>query len=443
MDHAQRPTLLYAALREVSILRRVRWLATVVPVVGLILLGLFRHLVIDRLLPGQSGWIVETAILVVLALIFSTFVVGVFDRLQRDLAQLYADATAGRDRLQAVQEAGLALASDLALDRLLQRVVDLSRQIIQARYAALGVFGEDGETQRFIYSRQDQSHGPATLPLDRKDGNFLSVPVTYQGKAIGHLYIADKESGLAFDEADREMAELFAAHAAVALTNARLYQQVQRLAVVEERQRIGMDLHDGTIQQLYAIGLMLESVIAMLGEQPSNATARDRLDRVADQLNQTIDNIRHYIFDLRSETPGLALPEALMQIATQIGVQPITRVDMQTDAWQRLSRDQTAALWHIAREVFSNAARHAHPHKILVTVGSEPGGSILIQFRDDGEGFDADQEFDETHHGLRNMRIRARQQHGDLQILSARGKGTTVQVRFKPEENSLIEEDAE
>ncbi len=436
-------TLRYAAFGEVSILRRVRWLATVVPVVGLILLGLFRHFVIDHWLPGQSGWIAETAILVVLALIFSTFVVGVFDRLQRDLSKLYADASAGRDRLQAVQEAGLALASDLALDRLLQRVVDLSRQIIQARYAALGVFGEDGQTQRFIYSRPDQ--GPAAqqpLPLDRNDGSFLSVPVTYQGKAIGHLYIADKESGIAFAEADREMAELFAAHAAVALTNARLYQQVQRLAVVEERQRIGMDLHDGTIQQLYAIGLMLESVIGMLGEQ-SNASARDRLDRVADQLNQTIDNIRHYIFDLRSETPGLALPEALMQIATQIGVQPITRVDMQTDAWRRLSRDQTAALWHIAREVFSNAARHAHPHKILVTVSNEPGGSVQIQFRDDGEGFDALQEFDETHHGLRNMRIRARQQHGDLQVLSARGKGTTVQVRFKPEENPVVEEDAE
>ena len=440
----QRPaTLLYAALGEVSILRRVRWLATVVPVVGLILLGLFRHFVIDHWLPGQSGWIAETAILVVLALIFSTFVVGVFDRLQRDLSKLYADASAGRDRLQAVQEAGLALASDLALDRLLQRVVDLSRQIIQARYAALGVFGEDGQTQRFIYSRPDQGPGAQQpLPLDRNDGSFLSVPVTYQGKAIGHLYIADKESGVAFAEADREMAELFAAHAAVALTNARLYQQVQRLAVVEERQRIGMDLHDGTIQQLYAIGLMLESVIGMLGEQ-SNAAARDRLDRVADQLNQTIDNIRHYIFDLRSETPGLALPEALMQIATQVGVQPITRVDMQTDAWRRLSRDQTAALWHIAREVFSNAARHAHPHKILVTVSNEPGGSVQIQFRDDGEGFDAQQEFDETHHGLRNMRIRARQQHGDLQILSARGKGTTVQVRFKPEENPVVEEDAE
>ena len=432
------------SLGEVSILRRVRWLATVVPVVGLILLGMFRHLVIDRLLPAQWGWFVDTAILVLLALVFSTIVVGVFERLQRDLSKLYADAAAGRDRLQAVQEAGLALASDLALDRLPQRVVDLSRQIIKARYAALGVFGEDGQTQRFIYSHQDQDQSPGIqqLPLDRQDGNYLSVPVTYQGKAIGHLYVADKESGVAFAESDREMAELFAAHAAVALTNARLYQQVQRLAVVEERQRIGMDLHDGTIQQLYAIGLMLESVIAMLSDQ-SAAAARDRLDRVADQLNQTIDNIRHYIFDLRSDTPGLALPEALMQIATQIGVQPITRVDMQTDAWQRLSREQTAALWHIAREVFSNAARHAHPHKILVTVGNEPGGGVLIQFRDDGEGFDAHQEFDESHHGLRNMRIRARQQRGDLQIFSARGKGTTVQVRFKPEENSLVEEDAE
>ncbi len=433
----------YASFEEVRDLRRVRWLATFVPVTGLILLGLFRHLVIDTYVSPPYRWVVETGILVTLAIIFSLIVVNVFERLQNDLANLYADAKAGRDRLAAVQAAGVALASDLALDRLLQRVVDLSRGIIGARYAALGVFGEDGETQQFIYSWNEQEQAHLGPPFERPDGSFLGVPVTYQSQPIGHLYLTDKESGDAFTESDREMAELFAAHAAVAIANARLYSQVQRLAVVEERQRIGMDLHDGTIQQLYAVGLTLESVIDML--DPKDAGARARLDRLADQLNQTIANIRHYIFDLRSEASTLSVPEALMQIASQLGVDSITRIDVQSDAWSHLSRDQTTALWHIAREILSNAARHGHPHHIVITVGNgaASGRDVQISFRDDGSGFDVQKTFDETHHGLRNMLIRARQHQGGVEIHSNPGKGTTVQVRFTPEENLIAEEDAE
>ncbi len=433
----------YASCKEVPDLRRVRWLATAVPVAGLILLGLFRHFMIDSYVAAPYRWVVETGILVTLAIIFSLIVVNVFERLQNDLTQLYAAASAGRDRLAAVQTAGVALASDLALDRLLQRVVDLSRSIIGARYAALGVFGEDGETQRFIYSWSERDNVPAAPPFGRPEGSFLGVPVTYQSQAIGHLYLTEKESGDAFTESDREMAVLFAAHAAVAIANARLYSQVQRLAVVEERQRIGMDLHDGTIQQLYAIGLTLESVIDML--DPEDEAARGRLDRLADQLNQTIANIRHYIFDLRQDSSNISVPEALMQIAAQLGVNSITRIDVQSDAWSHLSRDQATALWHIAREVLSNAARHGHPSRIVITVagGTASDRDVRITFRDDGKGFDPHQYFDATHHGLRNVVLRSRQHHGDAEIQSTPGEGTAVQVRFTPEENVMAEEDAE
>ncbi len=422
-------------------MRRVRFLAMFVPVTGLILLGLFRHFVIDTSVAAPYRWVVETGILVVLAIIFSLVIVNVFERLQNDLAKLYADAAAGRDRLAAVQTAGVALASDLALDRLLQRVVDLSRSIIGARYAALGVFGEDGETQRFIYSsdRPDQFNG--NPPFQRPQGTFLGVPVTYQGQAIGHLYLTDKESGDLFTDSDHEMAVLFAAHAAVAIANARLYSQVQRLAVVEERQRIGMDLHDGTIQQLYAIGLTLESVIDMLN--PEDAAARARLDRLADQLNQTIANIRHYVFDLSTDSSSLTVPEALMQISSQLGVADITRMEVESDAWSHLSREQTTALWHIAREILSNASRHGHPDHIVISIGGDASGEVRITFHDDGSGFDTGQTFDESHHGLRNMVLRSREHQGEVEVLSERGSGTTVQVRFRPEENPASEEDAE
>lgn len=412
----------------------------VVPVLGLILWGILSHYVVPDFVNSAYGWILDTAVLVVLAIVFSLIVTGIFERLQSDLNKLYKAAADARDRLRAVQMAGVALASDLSVDRLLQRVVDLSRGIIGARYAALSVFGTDGETQRFIYSPRDGAGAEKTD--SSQTGSAVDVQVMYQGDAIGHLFLSGKEDGTPFEEADRDMAQLFAAHAAVAIANARLYSQVQELAVVEERQRIGMDLHDGTIQQLYAIGLMLESAMTMI-DGGSGAEARSRLDRLTDQLNQTIANIRHYIFDLESDASVLDLPEAIAQVARQLGLSSITRIEERSTAWKRLSRAQNAALWHIAREVLANAARHAHAHAIEVVLSESSEGAVRVDFHDDGVGFDQSMEFSAAHRGLRNMALRSRQHRGDVRIRSSPGKGTNVEVTFRPEQDPAAEEEAE
>lgn len=419
-------------------MRRVRWLAMVVPVLGLILWGVFSHYVMSDFVNSGYGWIVETAVLVVLAIVFSLIVTGIFERLQSDLNKLYKAAADARDGLRAVQMAGVALASDLSVDRLLQRVVDLSRGIIGARYAALSVFGTDGETQRFIYSPRDGAGQSEPVQA----GSSVDVQVVYQGDAIGHLFLSGKEEGTQFDEADRDMAQLFAAHAAVAIANARLYSQVQELAVVEERQRIGMDLHDGTIQQLYAIGLMLESAMTMI-DGGNGAEARSRLDRLTDQLNQTIANIRHYIFDLESDASVLDLPDAIAQVARQLGLASVTRVEERSQAWKHLSRAQNAALWHIAREVLANAARHAHARAVDVALGESAEGAVLVRFHDDGVGFDQSMEFSAAHRGLRNMALRSRQHRGDVRVRSSPGEGTSVDVTFRPEQDPSADEEAE
>lgn len=410
----------------------------VVPVLGLILWGLFSHFLMPEFIQSGYGWLVEIGVLVVLAIIFSLVVTRIWENLQNDLSQLYKDAADARDRLRAVQMAGVALASDLSVDRLLQRVVDLSRGIIGARYAALSVFATEGESQRFIYSPIDGG-GSAALG---EVGSSVDVQVVYQGVAIGHLFLSGKEDGTLFDDGDRDMAQLFAAHAAVAIANARLYSQVQNLAVVEERQRIGMDLHDGTIQQLYAVALMLESAMGLI--DTGNATeARRRLDRLADQLNQTIANIRHYIFDLESETSAMNLPDAIAQVAHQLGLHQVTRVSVHSDVWKELSRGQNAALWHIAREVLSNVARHARARSIQVDIGESNRGTVLVTFHDDGVGFDQSHEFDAGHRGLRNIVARSRQHRGDVRIRSAPGKGTTVELTFRPEQDRAADEEAE
>lgn len=411
----------------------------VVPALGLILWGLVSHYVMPYFVRSSDRWLVETAVLVALALVFSLIVTRIFERLQNDLNQLYKDAAEVRDRLRAVQIAGVALASDLSVNGLLQRVVDLSRGIIGARYAALSVFGGEGEPQRFIYSPTEGTGAPT---VGVEDGSTVDVQVVYQGDAIGHLFLSGKEEGTRFDNADRDMAQLFAAHAAVAIANARLYAQVQNLAVVEERQRIGMDLHDGTIQQLYAISLMLESAVSLI-DAGSLSDARARLDRLADQLDQTIANIRHYIFDLESEISALALPDAIMQVAHQLGIQPITRIDVRSRAWKRLSRGQNAALWHISREVMSNAARHARASTLNVILSQTPQGDVLIRYEDDGVGFDPGLELDSNHRGLHNIAARCRQHRGEVRLRSAPGEGTTVEVLFRPEEDPAGEEEAE
>ena len=129
--------------------------------------------------------------------------------------------------------------------------------------------------------------------------SLLGVPIRVKNRIIGNLYLTDKEGAAGFSDDDQRLVELFASHAGIAMENARLHEAVGRLAVVEERERIGKDLHDGIIQSMYAVSLSLEDVPDLMDEDP--AEARARVDRAIDALNQTIQDLRGFIFGLRPE----------------------------------------------------------------------------------------------------------------------------------------------
>ena len=129
--------------------------------------------------------------------------------------------------------------------------------------------------------------------------SFLGVPVTVKGRSVGNLYLTDKAGAGEFSEADQRLVETFAVHAGIAIENARLHEQVQRLAIVDERERIGKDLHDGIIQNLYAIGLSLEDVADLIHDDPDEVERR--VERAIDSLHVTIRDIRNFIFGLRPE----------------------------------------------------------------------------------------------------------------------------------------------
>jgi GAF domain-containing protein len=199
---------------------------------------------------------------------------------------------ASEQTLAALNRAALAIASEVSLEKVLQQITDSARELVGARYAALGVPDADNHLEKFVTSgmtAEDKAqipHQPRALGLlgaimhekrtirvprvsddPRSVGyppghppmqTFLGVPIVAGRKVLGNLYLTDKiplgASMAEFTVADQELVEMFAAHAAIAIQNARLYEQIGRLAIVEERSRIGMDLHDGVIQSIYAVG---------------------------------------------------------------------------------------------------------------------------------------------------------------------------------------------
>src|SRR5438093_4052978 len=127
--------------------------------------------------------------------------------------------------------------------------------------------------------------------------SFLGTPIRWRGTALGNLYLTEKKGGVAFSLDDEQAVATLAAQAAIAIENARLYEQTERVSVLEERHRIGMDLHDGAIQSLYGLGLLLEGAAERIEREP--AAAREVISHAVDRLNAAIADLRSYVLGLR------------------------------------------------------------------------------------------------------------------------------------------------
>jgi len=383
---------------------------------------------------------------------------------QRDLAAaLTALKFAEEQRFAAFDASITAMAGILAVDRALQVIVDRARDLVGAAYAALGIVDGEGVIEQFITSgmsrlersrigphprglgilgliiRENQSYRIADLMQDpRRHGfpphhpamhAFLGVPVTIRGRTIGNLYLTDKPGG--FSEADQRLVELFAGHAAIAMENARLHDQVQRLVVVEERERIGRDLHDGVIQSIYAVGLSLEDVPDLMVEDPIEASRR--VERAIESLDQTIRDIRNFIFGLRPQLlDGIELVEGLAALADEFRVN--TMVDVELRAGPEidgvpLGPQRTLEVLSVAREALSNIARHAKATRAEILVAtSADGAGITLTVVDNGVGFDPQAPRGLGHLGLANMDARMAGVGGTLVVESSRDRGTRIIV---------------
>ncbi len=376
------------------------------------------------------------------------------------------------DELQALVDATREIASILEFEPVLQLIVDRVRGLVGAEYAALGIVDASGRIERFVtsgISHEDRARigappqGLGLLGLIIRDGrsyriadigrhpdstgfpphhpkmrSFLGVPVGVRGRSVGNLYLTNKLDAPEFSDADALLVEMFSLRAGIAIENARLHQQVQRLAVVEERERISRDLHDGIIQAIYGVALSLEDVPYLMASDPDEAGAR--VDRAIDSLNQAIREIRNFILGLRSELlHGADVVTGVATLAEEFEISGAARVDLDLavdpDVTSRLPMTHRVQLLQMTREALSNAARHARATRIRLAMHSEDD-YLELTVEDDGVGFDAVAEPPAGHLGLANLRERTAALGGIMTIESSPGQGTRLSIRIPliPEE---------
>lgn len=364
-------------------------------------------------------------------------------------------------------QAGMVLASELSLDVVLQRIVELAVDLTGARYGALGVLAPDGRSiQDFItvgITPQERAalgdppvgHGllgaliheaePLRIPdigADPRSVGFppnhppmtslLGVRISGRGTVFGNIYLTDKQGAEMFDEEDERVLVVLATQAAVAVENARLYdeterkgRELQRLQVLEERERIGKELHDGVIQSLFAVGMSLQG----LASSTADAEVVQRLEGAVEDVDHAIRDLRNYIFGLR---PGILadrqLDQALTEMASEFDARTgiLTVVALDGEAASVLA-SRAGDVVQLAREALSNVSRHAEATTCRVSLLRGDGG-LVLEIDDDGRGFDI--ETTTWGMGLRNLRERAESLGGMLQVESTPGEGTTVRATF-------------
>ena len=362
--------------------------------------------------------------------------------------------------LAALDVAVQGISGVLALETVLQLIVDRVRELGDAEYAALGIAHPDGDIERFITSGLSQERrerigalprGHGLLGLIIREGqtfripdiandkrrhgfppnhpemhSFLGVPITVRAQAVGDLYLTNKRGAAEFSADDQTLVERFAAHAGLAIENARLSERVQALAVVEERERIGRDLHDGIIQRIYGVTLGLDDVAEIALQDP--AAAAKRVDNAIDALHAAIGEIRTFIYGLR---PGLddegSMGSALESLAEETRLNSAMQIEVMAPTVVGLSPSIRGELVSIAREALSNAVRHAAATRATVQLTATEG-EVRLEVADDGTGFDATASGGDGHHGLANMLRRAEVLGGRLRVESTPGHGTRIIV---------------
>lgn len=360
--------------------------------------------------------------------------------------------------LDAVVGVGLGLDLQSILRRVVEAAVDLS----DATYGALGVLDATGtrlddfitvgigHDLRSMIGELPTGKGVLGLLIDaerplRLDdlrdhpasygfpahhppmGSFLGVPIRVRGDLFGDLYLTEKRSGGSFTDADEELVVGLAAAAGVAIENARLHDRVGRLALAEDRERIGRDLHDTVIQRLFATGLSLQGSLGLCDVEPQ--VARERIQAAIDDLDLTVKHIRTVIFGLEAERrSGQSLRDQVLTLCREsagaLGSEPMVTFEGVVDS--AVPDEVAVDLLATLREALANAARHAGARTVSVSLQASPG-EVRLRVIDDGVG--PPETVRAGGRGLDNMRTRAARWGGSSALEARRNGGSVLDWR--------------
>jgi signal transduction histidine kinase len=374
-------------------------------------------------------------------------------------------ADVDRSELRVVSDAVLAVTSRRSVREVLATIVASARRLLDARYAALGVPDDSGGFAEFVADGITDEQWAAIGPLPRQHGllglmlsdpspvrladirshpdfgwwpaahpvmtDFIGMPVVDGDDILGELFLANKNAPGGFTADDEDLLQVLAAHAAIALVNAQLYERSRELSIVEERNRIARELHDSMTQKLFSLRLTAEAAATVVGVDA--AAASEHLDTVRRLAAEATDELRAIMVGLRpADLAGDGLGPALRKQAELLDRAHGAQVSFRGITVPRLSPAREDAVYRIAQEAVHNALRHGSPAHVRVEL-STADGSIVLAVTDDGTGFDADvaptaEANARRRLGIASMRERAQAAGGRIVVSSRRGAGTTVRL---------------
>lgn len=263
--------------------------------------------------------------------------------------------------------------------------------------------------------------------------SHLAAPLRVGDHVIGALCVGSPAQNQ-FAAESAEMLTKLANVAAIALENARLFAQAERVATLEERRRVAAEMHDGLGQTLSYLGLMTDQVVEFLSNG-QEGEALNRLHKTRETIGKATSDVRRAINKLVDDAPSSKdlcdrLRDILDEIASQYDLESVWRSG--TDSAPDSSPQIAEQVYNITREALVNAARHANAKKVGVLVGRD-NGKCFVTIEDDGKGFDTSQPVPGGHFGLQIMQARAKHIGGEISIQSAPGSGTCITLTWQAE----------